>query len=61
MRRLNPILTAIKESATLRLNATVKELKKSGRKVIGLTVGELDFATPAAIRTGNGYRFKQLD
>ena len=43
-------LKHVDESATLRLNALVQELKAQGKDVINLTAGEPDFAVPQAIK-----------
>lgn len=40
----------IEPSATLTLNAKIQELKKSGTKILNLSVGEPDFPTPEFIR-----------
>lgn len=39
----------LSESATLALNKKVREMKEAGRDVLGLTLGEPDFSTPAHI------------
>lgn len=43
------IIVSLEESATLALAQRVRELKAEGRDVIGLTLGEPDFDTPAFI------------
>lgn len=43
-------LKHVDESATLKLNALVQELKSQGRDVVNLTAGEPDFSVPAAIK-----------
>ncbi|MDX2284908.1 MAG: pyridoxal phosphate-dependent aminotransferase [Bacteroidia bacterium] len=43
-------ITALEESATLGIAKKVRELKAAGRDVVGLTLGEPDFPTPAHIR-----------
>jgi aspartate/methionine/tyrosine aminotransferase len=47
--RVSARLSAIKESATLAVDAKAKALKASGADVIGFGAGEPDFATPAHI------------
>jgi aspartate aminotransferase len=48
--RLSRLGTAVGESATLRQNARVAELRAAGRHVYNFTVGEPDCETPAVIR-----------
>ncbi|MGE0616886.1 MAG: pyridoxal phosphate-dependent aminotransferase [Bacteriovoracia bacterium] len=43
-------MDVIAESATLRLNALVNELRAQGKPVINLTAGEPDFAVPAPVK-----------
>lgn len=43
-------LDAVSESVTLKLNASVKQLKKEGVDIINLTAGEPDFPTFEAIK-----------
>lgn len=45
-RRVSARLGALKESATLAVDAKAKALKAAGRPVIGFGAGEPDFATP---------------
>ncbi|MBT1018640.1 pyridoxal phosphate-dependent aminotransferase [Canibacter sp. lx-72] len=47
--RLSQKISAIAESATLKVDAKAKELKASGRPIISYAAGEPDFATPAHI------------
>jgi aspartate/methionine/tyrosine aminotransferase len=49
MRRLNPQLTDLHESATVALGDRVRRLRASGSKVIGLQTGDPDFPTPQPI------------
>jgi aspartate aminotransferase len=44
------LISQLEESSTLALAKRVRELKASGRNVIGLTLGEPDFDTPLHIR-----------
>ncbi|MEM7370581.1 MAG: pyridoxal phosphate-dependent aminotransferase [Bacteroidota bacterium] len=44
------LITSLEESATLALAKKVRELKATGKDVIGLTLGEPDFDTPIHIR-----------
>lgn len=46
---ISKVCAAINPSVTLKLNARVSEMKKQGLDVIGLGVGEPDFATPVHI------------
>jgi len=48
--RLSRMGTAVSESATLRQNARVAELRAAGRKVFNFTVGEPDCDTLEAVR-----------
>jgi len=48
--RLSRLGTAVGESATLRQNARVGELRAQGRSIFNFTVGEPDCDTPASIR-----------
>jgi len=48
-RRVSRRLSAIAESATLRVDARAKALKAEGRPVIGFGAGEPDFPTPGYI------------
>ncbi len=48
--RLSRMGTAVRESATLRQNALVAELRAAGRTVYNFTVGEPDCATPDVVR-----------
>jgi aspartate aminotransferase len=43
-------ISALEESATLGIAKKVRELKASGRNIVGLTLGEPDFDTPAHIK-----------
>ncbi|WP_354501052.1 pyridoxal phosphate-dependent aminotransferase [Mycetocola sp. 2940] len=47
--RLSTKISAIAESATLKVDAKAKELQAQGRPVISYAAGEPDFATPAHI------------
>src|SRR5437879_7589848 len=49
MRRLNPELAELQESATIALGDRVRGLRASGSKVIGLQTGDPDFPTPQPI------------
>ncbi|MFZ1985932.1 MAG: pyridoxal phosphate-dependent aminotransferase, partial [Desulfatitalea sp.] len=42
-------LTAVSESKTTRVFALAQELRRQGREIISLAVGEPDFNTPAPI------------
>lgn len=44
------LISSLEESATLALAKKVRELKATGKDVIGLTLGEPDFDTPTHIR-----------
>lgn len=44
-------LDEVSESATLRLNTKVQELKAAGKEVINLTAGEPDFNVPDPVKT----------
>ena len=46
---LSQKITAIAESATLKVDAKAKALKAEGRPVISYAAGEPDFATPAHV------------
>ncbi len=56
----NPLVAAVRPSATLAMTARAKQLKRAGLPIIGLSAGEPDFDTPepiseagiAAIREG---------
>ncbi len=48
--RLSRMGTAVRESATLRQNARVAELRAQGRQVVNFTVGEPDCDTLPAVR-----------
>lgn len=50
--RIAKRLKHVDESATLRLNALVQELKSQGKDVINLTAGEPDFFVPPHIKAG---------
>ncbi len=50
MKSLSSIVTAIKPSATLAINALSKELRAQGVDVVGFGAGEPDFATPEHIK-----------
>ena len=43
-------VASLEESATLALNAKVKQMQAEGREVFNLTAGELDFSTPDYIQ-----------
>lgn len=43
-------LQGVSESATLKLNALVQELKQQGQDIVNLTAGEPDFAPPEAVK-----------
>src|SRR5690606_3390025 len=45
----NPLVEAVRPSATLAMTARAKQLKREGRPIIGLSAGEPDFDTPAPI------------
>ncbi len=47
---LSKRLDGVSESATLRLNAKVQELKAAGKPVINLTAGEPDFNVPDPVK-----------
>ncbi|HEX2993169.1 MAG TPA: aminotransferase class I/II-fold pyridoxal phosphate-dependent enzyme [Anaerolineales bacterium] len=49
MTGLNVQFEAIRQSATVAMGDHILALKASGRKIVGLQVGDPDFATPAAI------------
>jgi aspartate aminotransferase len=49
MTGLNIQFEAIRQSATVAMGDHILALKASGRKIVGLQVGDPDFATPAAI------------
>ena len=49
--RISQRISAIAESATLKVDAKAKALQAEGRKVISYAAGEPDFATPAHIVT----------
>ncbi len=40
----------VSPSATISINTKVKELKKEGKNVIGLSIGEPDFLTPEIVK-----------
>ncbi|MDR2051179.1 MAG: pyridoxal phosphate-dependent aminotransferase [Deltaproteobacteria bacterium] len=48
--RLADRVVGLKASATLAVNALAKDLARSGRDIISLSVGETDFDTPRPIR-----------
>jgi aspartate aminotransferase len=64
-RRVSARLSAIAESATLKVDAKAKALKAEGRPVIGFGAGEPDFPTPdyivdaaaAAVREPKNHRY----
>src|SRR3989338_9614172 len=43
-------VASLEESATLALNAKVKQMQAEGREAFNLTAGELDFSTPDYIQ-----------
>ncbi|MEO0472030.1 MAG: pyridoxal phosphate-dependent aminotransferase [Bacteroidota bacterium] len=47
--QFSQLIASLEESATLALSKKVRELKAAGKDVIGLTLGEPDFDTPAHI------------
>ncbi|KQX05409.1 MULTISPECIES: pyridoxal phosphate-dependent aminotransferase [unclassified Leifsonia] len=49
LRRISSKISAIAESATLKVDAKAKALQAAGRPVISYAAGEPDFATPAHI------------
>ena len=49
MNKLSNRINAIEESATLAMAAKAREFKNKGIDVIGLSLGEPDFKTPAHI------------
>ncbi len=49
MKRLADRINSIEESKSVGLSALISELKNKGEKIIGLNVGEPDFATPPQI------------
>lgn len=49
MNRLNVQFDSIRQSATVAMADRILALKASGRKIIGLQVGDPDFATPPAV------------
>jgi aspartate aminotransferase len=49
MTGLNIQFDSIRQSATVAMGDRILALKASGRKIVGLQVGDPDFATPAAI------------
>ena len=49
MTGLNVQFDSIRQSATVAMGDHIMALKASGRKIVGLQVGDPDFATPAAI------------
>ena len=49
MTSLNVQFEAIRQSATVAMGDHILALKASGREIVGLQVGDPDFATPAAI------------
>jgi aspartate aminotransferase len=63
--RLSSRITAIAESATLKVDAKAKALKAEGRPIISYAAGEPDFATPefiveaalAAVRDPRNHRY----
>lgn len=46
---LNPRVAALKPSKTMALTDLARQLRESGRDIVGLAAGEPDFDTPAAI------------
>jgi len=46
---LNPRVAALKPSKTMALTDLARQLRESGRDILGLAAGEPDFDTPAAI------------
>jgi len=48
-RRISQRISAIAESATLKVDAKAKELKAAGRPVVSYAAGEPDFPTPANV------------
>jgi len=50
MMRLSEVGSSVRPSATLALNARVKELRGQGRQVLSFAVGEPDFDTPEHIK-----------
>ena len=49
-------MEGVSESATLKLNARVGELKAQGVDVVNLTAGEPDFAVPEAAKIKTSFR-----
>jgi aspartate/methionine/tyrosine aminotransferase len=49
MQSLNEQFTSLRQSATVAMSDRILALKASGRKIVGLQVGDPDFATPPAV------------
>src|SRR5688572_13545064 len=49
MQSLNVQFDSLRQSPTVAMADRILALKASGRKIIGLQVGDPDFATPAAV------------
>src|SRR5215208_8078448 len=49
MRNLNVQFDSIRQSATVAMADRILALKASGKKIIGLQVGDPDFTTPPAV------------
>lgn len=47
--RLNPLVEALKPSATLAMTQRARDLKRAGHAIVSLSAGEPDFDTPAPI------------
>ena len=50
MQSLNVQFDALRQSPTVAMADRVMALKASGRKIVGLQVGDPDFATPQAVQ-----------
>lgn len=50
MKRLSERVLKMQESVTLKAQARAKELKREGRDILSLTLGEPDFTTPVAVQ-----------
>ena len=47
---INPQVSALNSSSTLKLTALTRKLKKEGKDVVNFTAGEPDFDTPDFIK-----------
>jgi aspartate aminotransferase len=47
---INPLISSLKGSSTLKITALTKKLKKEGKDIVNFAAGEPDFDTPAFVK-----------